>query len=71
MKITINLDDDAAAIAIQYAESRELRLSEAISMLILRATRTSPRIKYVHGLPVFDMPRAKKPITTEDVKNLK
>lgn len=69
MRTTINLDDEAAAIAAQYAKSRDLTLGKAIGELILRSTRRSPRIKYVDGLPVFDMPKEKQPISTERVKD--
>ena len=68
MRTTINLDDEAAAIAAQYAKSRDLTLGKAIGELILRSTRRAPRIKFVDGLPVFDMPKEKQPITTERVK---
>lgn len=68
MRTTINLDDEAAAVAAQYAKSRDLTLGKAIGELILRNTRKSSRIKYVDGLPVFDTPKEKRPITTERVK---
>jgi hypothetical protein len=68
MRTTINLDDGAAKIAAQYAKSRDLTLGKAIGELILRSTRKSSRIKYVDGLPVFDMPKEKHPITSERVK---
>ncbi len=70
MRTTITLDDDATAIATQYAESRDLTLSKAIAELIVRATRKSSRIKYVDGLPVFDLPKTKQPITSQHVKVL-
>ena len=66
MRTTITLDDDAAAIAAQYAESRDISLSKAIAELIVRGTR----IKYVDGLPVFDLPKTKQPITSQHVKAL-
>ena len=68
MRTTITLDDDTAQVAAQYAKSRNLTLSKAIGELILRGTRRAPRIKFVNGLPVFDLPREKEPITTERVK---
>lgn len=68
MRTTITLDDDIADIAAQYAKSRALSLSKAISELILRGTRKTARIKFVDGLPVFDLPKEKHPITTERVK---
>jgi hypothetical protein len=70
MRTTLSLDDEAATIAAQYAESRNLTLSKAVSELILRATRTKPRIKHVDGLPVFDLGPAEEPITPEQVKAL-
>ena len=45
MRTTVTLDDEIAAIATQYAESRELSLSKAIAELIVRGTRKAPRIK--------------------------
>jgi hypothetical protein len=68
MRTTINLDDEPAEIAAQYAKSRQLTLGKAIGELILRSTRTTPRIKYVDGLPVFDMPREPQAITTARIK---
>ncbi|HTV65634.1 MAG TPA: hypothetical protein VMD98_08520 [Bryocella sp.] len=70
MRTTITLDDETAAIATQYARSRELSLSKAISELIVRGTRRAARIKYVDGLPVFDLPKSRRRITTEFVKAL-
>jgi hypothetical protein len=70
MTTTLTLDDDIAATATQYAESRDLSLSKAIAELIVRAARKSARIKYVDGLPVFDLPKSKQPITSEQVKKL-
>src|ERR1035438_8293191 len=62
MRTTVTLNDDVAVIATQYAESRDLSLSKAIAELIVRGTRRSARIKYVDGLPVFDLPKSKHPI---------
>jgi hypothetical protein len=68
MRTTITLDDEAEDIARQYAESRNLSLSKAIGELIVRSVRRQPRIKYVNGRPVFDLPKTKHKITTEWVK---
>ncbi len=68
MRTTVTLDDEVAAIATQYAASRDLSLSKAIEELIVRGTRMSPRIKYVDGLPVFDLPKAERPLRSEQVK---
>ena len=70
MRTTVTLNDDVAAIAKRYTESRELSLSKAIAELIVRATRRAARIKYVDGLPVFDLPKSEQPITSEQVKAL-
>jgi hypothetical protein len=70
MRTTLSLDDEAAAIAAQYAKSRSLTLSKAVSELIVQGTRRKPRIKYADGLPVFDLPRGEKKITTEHVRAL-
>jgi hypothetical protein len=70
MRTTITLDDASASVAAQYARSRDISLSKAIAELILRGTRKSARIKYVDGLPVFDLPKRGKPITSELVKAL-
>ena len=68
MRTTITLDDEAEGIARQYAESRNLSLSKAIEELIVRSVRRQPRVKYVDGIPVFDLPRTKQRITAEWVK---
>ena len=70
MRTTVTLDDDAAAIAARYARSRDLSLSKAIAELIVRGTRKAPRIKYEDGLPVFDLPKTRQPITSQHVKVL-
>ena len=70
MRTTITMDEDTAKIATQYARSRGVSLSKAISELIQRGTRTRARIKYVNGFPLLDLPRPKKPVTTEWVKTL-
>lgn len=70
MRTTITMDEETAKIATQYARASGLSLSKAISELIQRGTRTRPRIKYVDGWPVLDLPKRKEPLTTERVKQL-
>jgi len=70
MRTTLSLDDEAAEVAAQYDKARNMTLSKAVSELIVSATRRKPRIKYVDGLPVFDLPRGEKEITTEHVRAL-
>lgn len=70
MRTTLSLDEEAAAIAAQYAESRNITLSRAVSELIVRGTRRKPRIKRVDGIPILDLGPDEEPITTEQVKAL-
>ena len=70
MRTTLSLDDEAAEIAAQYAKARNMTLGKAVSELIVSATRRKPRIKYVDGLPVFDLGPGEEPITAEDVTEL-
>lgn len=57
MRTTITLDDAAEQVATQYAQSRDISLSKAISELVVRAADAKPRIKYVGDFAVFDVPR--------------
>jgi hypothetical protein len=70
MRTTITMDEETAKIAAQYACSRGVSLSKAISELIQRGLRPRARIKYVDGWPVFDLPKRKQPLTTERVREL-
>lgn len=70
MRTTLSLDDEAAEIAAQYAKARNTTLSKAVSELIVSATRRKPRIKYVDGLPVFDLGPGEEWITSDQVKAL-
>lgn len=70
MRTTITLDDETAEVAAQYARGRGVSLSKAISELIQRGVRRRARIKYVDGLPVFDLPESRRTITTDFVKEL-
>jgi hypothetical protein len=64
------MDEETAKIATQYARGRGVSLSKAISELIQQGVRRRARIKYVDGLPVFDLPTSRRRITTEFVKEL-
>lgn len=70
MRTTVTLDDEAAQIATQYARGQGVSLSRAINELIQRGSRPRPRIKYVDGFPMLDLPKPKKPLTTERVKEM-
>jgi hypothetical protein len=64
------MDEETAKVAAQYARSRGVSLSKAISELIQRGVRPRARIKYVNGWPVLDLPKRKVPLTTERVREL-
>jgi hypothetical protein len=65
------MDDKTAEIATQFARANRISLSKAISRLIQRATSDAkPRIKYVDGFPMLDLPKPGKAITSERVKEL-
>ncbi len=70
MRTTITMDEETAKVAAQYARSRGVSLSKAISELVQRGLRPRPRIKYVNGWPVLDLPKRKEPLTTERVREL-
>jgi hypothetical protein len=70
MRTTITLDDETAEIAIRYARGRGVSLSRAINELVQRGTRTKPRIKYVNGWPVMDLPKRSRPMTTKLIRDL-
>ena len=70
MRTTITMDEETAEMAKEYARSRCISLSKAISELIHRGKEMRPRIKYVDGWPVMDLPKPKRLLTTERVKEL-
>ena len=70
MRTTITLDDETAKIATHYARASGLSLSKAISELIQRSAHPRPRIKYVDGWPMLDLPKPKRLLTSERVKEL-
>jgi len=69
MRTTIKLEDEANEIVQLYAESRDISVSKAISELVVQAVHPKMRIKYVDGIPVFDVPRGEV-ITDEHVRRL-
>jgi hypothetical protein len=54
-------------IVQRFKEATGLSLSESVSELIERSEPRPPRIKYVDGIPMADIPMDGKWITTEDV----
>ena len=70
MRTTLTLSDEAYEIAHRYAETCDVSLSKAVSELVERAVQKKMRIRYEHGIPVFDVPDDGPKITTEMVKRL-
>lgn len=70
MRTTLTLSEEAYEIAHQYAESCDVSLSKAVSEIVVRSVQKKPRIRYEHGIPVFDVPEDGPKITTEMVKRL-
>jgi hypothetical protein len=70
MRTTLTLSDEAYEIAQRYAESNDVSLSKAVSNLVERAVQKKLRIRYEHGIPVFDEPEDGPKITAEMVKRL-
>lgn len=69
MRTTIKLEDEASEIVQLYAESRDISVSKAISELVVQAVHPKMRIKYVDGIPVFDVPRGEV-ITDDHVRRM-
>jgi len=67
MRTTIKLDDEAGEIVQLYAASRAITVSKAISELVLQAVQPKMRIKYIDGIPIFDIPQGRT-ITDEEVR---
>ncbi len=65
MRTTVKLDDEAGEIVRLYADSRAISVSKAISELVLQAAKPRTWIKYVDGIPVFDVPRG--PVITDEL----
>jgi hypothetical protein len=75
MRTTLTLSDEAAQFVSHYAQARALRMGEAVSELVMQAKeglvpKQPTRFKRVNGIPVFDVPKGIKTVTTEDVKAL-
>ncbi|WP_263354474.1 hypothetical protein [Acidicapsa acidisoli] len=69
MRTTVKLDAEASEIIQLYADSRAISVSKAISELVLQAVQPKMRIKYIDGIPVFDIPQGRT-ITDEEVRRL-
>jgi uncharacterized protein YbbK (DUF523 family) len=70
VRTTLNLDDDAFALARNYAESRSLALGKAVSELVRRGLTTPVQTKEVNGFHVVVLPAGSPSVSSEDVKRL-
>jgi len=66
MRTTIKLEGESGEIIQLYANSRSISVSKAIAELVMEAIQPKMRIKYVDGIPVFDIPQGRA-ITNEEV----
>lgn len=69
MRTTFTLDDDAAALARRYAKARSLRLGQAISELIRRASAPSVAIRRRGQAWVFELSPDATRVTAKQVKD--
>jgi uncharacterized protein with PIN domain len=70
MRTTFTLDDDAAELARTYAKARSLRLGQAVSELIRRASAPPMTLKKKGQAWVFELPPDAPPVTAAQVKAL-
>lgn len=70
MRTTITLENDAFAVAQAYAQARSLRLGQAVSELIRRASTGPLPMKQKDGVWVFDLPADTPRVSSRHVKGL-
>ena len=70
MRTTLNLEDDAIAIAQAYARARAIKLGQAVSELIRRGSSRKAAMKQVDGVWVFDLPHDAPKVTALQIKLL-
>ena len=70
MRTTITLEEDAFAAAKSYAEARAMKLGQAISELIRRASTGPVPVKEEGGVWVFDLPVDTPRISARRVKEM-
>jgi hypothetical protein len=70
MRTTFTLDDDAAALAQNYAKARSLRLGKAVSELIRRASAPPAGLKKKGDIWVFALPPDAPLVTAAQVKTM-
>jgi len=70
MRTTFTLDDDAAALAQQYARARSLRLGQAVSELIRSASAPPTAIRKRGQAWVFDLPADAPRVAARQVRDM-
>ena len=70
MRTTFTLDDDAAVLAQTYARARSLRLGQAVSELIRRASAQPTAIRRRGQAWVFELPADAPKVSARRVKDL-
>jgi hypothetical protein len=70
MRTTVNIEDDALAVANVYARARALKLGAAISELIRRGNEQRVPLKLMNGVWVFDMAPSLPKVTARQVQQL-
>jgi len=70
MRTTFTLDDDAAELARTYAKARSLRLGQAVSELIRRASAPPMTLMKKGELWVMKAPPGTPKLTSQQVKDM-
>lgn len=70
MRTTITLEDDAFVAAQAYAQARAMKLGQAISELIRRASAGPVPVKEKDGVWMFDLPTDTPRVSSRRVKEL-
>jgi hypothetical protein len=70
MRTTFTLDDDAAALAQTYAKARSLRLGQAVSELIRRASAPPMTLQKKGEVWVIQAPRGTPKVSSQQVKDM-
>ena len=70
MRTTFTLDDDAAALAQNYAKARSLRLGQAVSELIRRASAPPMTLKKKGEVWVIQAPVGTPKLSSEQVRDM-
>ena len=70
MRTTFTLDDDAAALAQNYAKARSLRFGKAVSELIRHAHAQSGGLKKKGSLWVIAAPPDRPKVASAKVKDM-